>query len=189
MAQEILVNNYKQYYEKLKTYFGEESADKLIDLAGGVDRVMNAPFAHMQDSGLAKPGALITATFDIVKLALKLASLLPENKTLPKDSIVKVGLLQNLSKSLLFVDSESWQKKNGQLYAFEKNLPGALRTGERSICIATQAGIPFSPEEFEAMRVMDKDSSADNFTRFFSSPLAVIIRQANEHVDMRYRIA
>ena len=35
-------------------------------------------------------------------------------------------------------------------------------------------------EEYEAMKVLDKDLSEDNYAKLFSSPLSIIIKNAND---------
>jgi hypothetical protein len=41
-------------------------------------------------------------------------------------------------------------------------------------------GIRFTEEEYEAMKVLDKDLSEDNYAKLFSSPLSIIIKNAND---------
>ena len=63
-------------------------------------------------------------------------------------------------------------------YKFTK-LEGRLKFGERSILRAMNMGIRFSPAEWEAMRSLD-NTDDDKAARFFDSPLAMIVRIANE---------
>ena len=67
----------------------------------------------------------------------------------------------------------------GKIYVFEE-LKGALRCGERSAWICSEVDIKFTEEEYEAMKVLDKDLSEDNYAKLFSSPLSIIIKNAND---------
>lgn len=69
------------------------------------------------------------------------------------------------------------------VYKFNNDLKGALRVGERSLLIAMNEGVKFTEDEFEAMRIMDKDGADDNYSKYFSSPLSMVIRHANEMLD------
>lgn len=83
-------------------------------------------------------------------------------------------------------DNEWEVTKRGMNYKFNDALDGALRSGERSILIATNAGIKFSEIEFEAMRINDK-SVDDDYSRYYSSPLSVCVRQASEIINLIYK--
>lgn len=186
MDKNILIKNYAAYVERLKKYLGEEYTTKLIEELGGDEKIMAATFYNMEKSGLAYDGSMIVAVFDIIRMALGINNLLPEDRRADVNSIVKVGLLQHIAKVNMFEDSETWQKKNGTMYKYRQQ-EGALRCGERSILIATNANIKFTVSEFEAMRSIDKDVSADDYSAYFSTPLSIIMRQANELVSIKYR--
>lgn len=187
MDNDILVSNYNTYLGKLTKYFGTESTDKLIEYLGGEEKVMKGAFYNMANSGLAYEGSLINAVFVLIKTAMEINKLVPEEKRPSVESIVKVGLLQHISKVLLFSPNENeWEIKNRGIYFKYNQLKGALRTGERSTYIATNCGIQFTEEEFEAMSSIDKVSNDDNYTKYYSSALSTIIKQANELVILKY---
>ena len=86
-------------------------------------------------------------------------------------------------------NDNNWEIVNrGMPYKFNNELEGALRIGERSTLIAMNAGVKLTEIEFEAMRIIDKDSSEDNYTKYFSSPLSTVIRQASELITLTNRI-
>lgn len=120
---------------------------------------------------------------DVATYAVKINALLPEDKQVDKDSLVKVILLSQISKVLMFTpNTNDWEvQKRGMVYTFN-NLEGALRMGERSLLIAMNAGVKFTAEEFEAMRILDKSSDDDNYAKYYSSMLSTLVKQANEIV-------
>lgn len=179
MEQNIIIKNYSAYFDKLKKYLGEDTAVKLVESLGGDEKIMNATFYNMEKSGLAYNGSLIIGIFDIIRFALGINNLLPEEKQADINSIIKVGLLHHIAKVNMFEESEQWQKKNGTLYKYTQQR-GALRCGERSILLAMNVGITFTLDEFEAMKCNDKSESDDAYGQYYSTPLTRIMRQANE---------
>ena len=111
--------------------------------------------------------------------------LLPKEKQADIKSIVKVGLLHHISKVMLYQENDNtWEVNNrGMIYKFNQDLEGALRTGERSTMIASNSGVKFSEIEYEAMRIMDKTND-DNYSKYYSSTLSTVIKQANEIVTL-----
>lgn len=180
--------NYASFYTRLEKNFSTEVADTIIELCGGKDKVMNAVYGSDVKSGFAEDGSLIQATFDIIMTAIQINQLLPEDKRVPQEKIVKTGLVLNISKAVMFEPNENeWERNNrGMLYKFAK-LDGALRTGERSLYIVTSAGGKLSVDEFEAIKAKDNGGD-DNYARFYSSPLSVILKQASELVELKNRI-
>ena len=173
--------NFKTYYETLIGLVGDEVAKNLIESVGGEDVLAKASFGTTVESGVAYDGSLTACSMAIGNYAKKINELFPPSKRANEESIEKVALLSHIAKALMFVENDNtWEKTNrGILYKFE-NLNGALRCGERSILLAMNAGVKFTPEEYEAMRIMDKAGDDDNYTKFYSSTLSIIIRQANE---------
>ena len=58
--------------------------------------------------------------------------------------------------------------------------------GARSILMSQNLGINFSNEEFEAMMILDRDDN-DLQAKFYSNPLSIIIKQANELTFLQNR--
>ena len=184
MATDIALKNYDNYYKGLEKTIGASLAESVIASVGGSDAVMHAPFFNLEESGVAYDGAYPRSVIRLIKLAYNLNEALPENLRVDERSINKVCLLSHISKVLLYLPNDnSWETTNrGINYKFNDDLKGALRVGERSLLIAMNAGVRFSEEEFEAMRIMDKDSD-DNYAKYYSTPLSMIVKQANEMLD------
>lgn len=189
LNEDIILKNYDDFKKRLETYVGVEETKNLINSLGGDDVVMDASYANLTDSGLAYKGSLIESMLNITKYAVKINQLLPENKQANLSSIVKVGLLHHIAKVLLYEPNDNnWEIINrGMVYKYNSELEGALRVGERSTLLSSNAGIKFSELEYEAMRIMDKTND-DNYAKYYSSSLSIVIKQANEIVNHIYKI-
>ena len=189
LNEDIILKNYDDFKKRLETYVGVEETNNLINSLGGDDVVMDASYANLTDSGLAYRGSLIESMLNITKYAVKINQLLPENKQANLNSIVKVGLLHHIAKVLLYEPNDNnWEITNrGMVYKYNSELEGALRVGERSTLLSSNAGIKFSELEYEAMRIMDKTND-DNYAKYYSSSLSIVIKQANEIVNHIYKI-
>lgn len=185
-SKEILVSNFSKYKKRLITYVGEQEAESIIEELGGDDAVMNATYANTDNTGLAYDGSFTETVIALTVYAIKINDLLPEEKQVSKESIAKVALLSQIGKVLLFKpQTNEWRRKNlGENYSYTE-LDGAIRVGERSILIAMNSGVKFTEFEFEAMRIMDKQNeNADNYSKYFSGTLSMVIKQANEMIDI-----
>lgn len=186
LSKEILVSNFSKYKKRLITYVGEQEAESIIEELGGDDAVMNATYANTDSTGLAYDGSFTETVIALTVYAIKINDLLPEEKQVSKESIAKVALLSQIGKVLLFKpQTNDWRRKNlGENYRYAE-LDGAIRVGERSILIAMNSGVKFTEFEFEAMRIMDKQNeNADNYSKYFSGTLSMVIKQANEMIDI-----
>ena len=186
LSKEILVSNFSKYKKRLITYVGEQEAESIIEELGGDDAVMNATYANTDNTGLAYEGSFTETVIALTVYAIKINDLLPEEKQVSKESIAKVALLSQIGKVLLFKpQTNDWRRKNlGENYTYAE-LDGAIRVGERSILIAMNSGVKFTEFEFEAMRIMDKQNeNADNYSKYFSGALSMVIKQANEMIDI-----
>ena len=186
LSKEILVSNFSKYKKRLITYVGEQEAESIIEELGGDDAVMNATYANMENTGLAYDGSFTETVIALTVYAIKINDLLPEEKQVSKESIAKVALLSQIGKVLLFKpQTNDWRRKKlGEKYTYTE-LDGAIRVGERSILIAMNSGVKFTEFEFEAMRIMDKQNeNADNYSKYFSGTLSMVIKQANEMIDI-----
>ena len=84
-------------------------------------------------------------------------------------------------------NTDEWQKeKQGKMYIYS-NYDFALKMCMRSIIIANQLNIQLTPNEYEAMIIMDREVS-DKQSEFYSSPLATIIKQANQLTYLQTRL-
>ena len=157
------------------------NTEKLVTLLGGQERIMRAVAGSNLDSGLAYAGSLLEHIKIVCEIARRNAKMISGAIIIDEKSIVKVALLNQIAKVLMFVpNTNDWEVKNrGKIYVFEE-LKGALRCGERSTWLCTEADIKFTEEEYEAMKVLDKDLAEDNYAKLYSSPLSIVIRNAND---------
>ena len=185
MATDIALKNYDNYYKGLEKTIGSELADGIIDALGGPEKVAEAPFFNLDESGVAYEGAFSRSVIRLIKIAYNINDTLPDNLRVDERSINKVCLLSHIAKVQLYLPNDNnWEVTNrGMVYKFNNDLKGALRVGERSLLIAMNEGVKFTEDEFEAMRIMDKDGADDNYSKYFSSPLSMVIRHANEMLD------
>lgn len=189
LSNDLILKNFDDFEQRLIKYIGPDCSNKLIyEILGGSDKVMNAPFANTVDTGLAYDGSLVETLLNITTYAVKINNLLPKDKQADIESIVKVGLLHHIAKVAMFEPNHnSWEINNrGIIYSFTET-EGALRTGERSLWLSCCAGIKFTAFEFEAMRIIDKNND-DNYSKYYSSSLSTVIKQANEIITLISKI-
>lgn len=171
--------NYELFINKL----GQLGIDttKLNDEFG--ELIKNATFSHATSNGLAYDGALLnTLLYKLTPYAVKLNELFPPDIRVDKQSLVKVCLLHQIAKAVRLVPNDNqWEvEKRGFIYKYSSENP-SIRTGLHSLIMCQNCGIPFTVEEAEAMTVNDRDLTDDQ-TRWHSSVMASIVRQANEMV-------
>ena len=185
LNDDIKVNNYAKFKHYLNNLVGEDVADKLVQIVGGEDILMNTSFGMNEESHTAYDGALIKISLEIADYASKLNNLLPEDIRVPNSVIYKVALLHHIGKAVMYVKNDNdWEIKNRGIYYKFKSNEIPLRCGERSILLTMSAGVKFTDEEFEAMRVVDKISEGDTAIRWYGSTLSMLIRQANEIITL-----
>lgn len=185
MKDDIIVKNYNNYKNGLTKIVGEECTEKLIELLGGDEVVMNATYSNLVESGSAYDGSFVRCIIRMTKIANQINEILPEELRADKNSIYKVCLLSQIAKIVMLSRNENnWEVVNrGMVYKYNK-LNGALRTGERSIMLATNAGITFNDFEFEAMGILDSNTEDDSYKKYFSSSLSTVVRQAAEIITL-----
>ena len=186
LTEEKINSNFATYIEKLQSV-GVDT-DKLINFIGE-EKLKMATYASNSDTGMAFDGSLIYFCLcKITKLAVLINNQLPDTIKVSQESLVKVCLLHQISKAIMFEPNDSqWEKANrGILYKYT-TLDGALRCGERSIFICMKCQIDLTAEEYEAIKIIDKDLN-DDYTKYYSSPLAIILKNAIELVTTECRI-
>ena len=184
MSENVISKNFATYKSGLVRLFGEEIAEALINMLGGEEKVANASYAATKDTGAAYPGSFVKNVISLVNYANKINAILPDEARADATSLNKVCMLSQISKVLLFEENDNNYEivNRGLIYKYVQ-LPGALRTGERSALLATNVGVTFNEIEYEAMRAIDNAGVVDNYVKFFSSNLSMVIRQAYEIVN------
>jgi hypothetical protein len=143
-------------------------------------QLFNAPAGLNEDTGNAFTCGLVMHCNTVLKLARRLAKTVSLTFTIDDESLVKVCLLHQIAKTEMFEpNDDQYGIKRGYLYKFA-NTEGLLKVGERSLCMCANAGIKFTPIEFEAMRVLDKDGDELKTQKYKLNILSLIILQANE---------
>lgn len=169
--------NYQLFLKKLSQVgVNTENLDKNYG-----DLLKNATFTNTNEFGNAYDGSLIEIVLKVLTpYAVRLNELLPIEQQVDKDTLVKICLLHHIGKCVrLIANDNQWEiEKRGMLYKYDSSQP-SIRVGLHSLIIAQSCMIPFTAEEAEVMTVNDRDLTDDQ-SRWYSSVMATIVRQANE---------
>lgn len=177
ITNEVKEKNLSLFLKKL-SQIGIDT--KLLDTNYG-EFIKNGTFTSMNDFGNAYNGSLLEIVLKtLTPYAVKINELLPEEKRVDKDVLVKVCLLHQISKSIRMIPNDNaWEvEKRKMTYKYNNELP-SIRTGLHSLIMCQECGITFSAEEAEAMTVNDRVLS-DEQAKWHSSIMASIVRQASE---------
>lgn len=177
ITEEIKNKNYELYLKKLS----QVGVDATMFSGEFGEKIKNATFTNTNDFGNAYQGSLLEIVLKVLTpYAVRLNELLPEDRRVDKNTLVKVCLLHHIAKSVRLVPNDNqWEiEKRGMIYKYDENQP-SIRTGLHSLIMAQQCGITFTPEEAEVMTINDRDLTDDQ-ARWHSSVMATIVRQANE---------
>lgn len=176
ISDEIIEKNYSIFLSKLQNIGVDTS-----QMEEQLNQVLaKASFSLSNDNGAACNGSLIHVTLRILTpFAIKLNSILPDDMKVDVASIVKVCLLSHISKCTMFIPNDNdWEvQKRGLLYKYAPTNVG-LKMGNRSVLMCVDFGIKFTPEEYEAMIVLDRTEELQ--TKYYSSTLALLVKMANE---------
>lgn len=194
LTEEKINSNYVKWVKCLEKY--NCFSQTMVDDIG--DKLKDAPFTLHENMGGAYQGAMIDI---ILNHLCSIAAHINENGLrgneenkvnhpnlyVNKHMLMRVLLLQHISKAeMLVYQTQPWKAKNGQFYEFNQDLNTSLRTGERSLYMCQKYGIELSEEEYEAMRIIDKEEENSDM---FSTPLSMIVKFANKltTIDIRYK--
>lgn len=170
--------NYLNFIKRLEKY-GCYSEQMIDDLG---DSIKTCSFAMNEDSGASYEGSLIDVVLNkLCKLAYDINEYALTGKhnylSVNFEMLMRVLLLQHIGKAQMFVDEEeAWKRKRGSKYKFNENLEANLKLGERSLYICQKYNIHLTEEEYEAIRIIDKDDSKGDY---YASPLALITKMVN----------
>ena len=181
--------NYVTFCNKLKKYncYSEEMINDLGE------KLMNASFSMTAECGSAYQGSLIDVVLNhLCTIAYSINEIVYSDTgkfshmRVNNDMLMRVLLLQHISKAELFVDTrETWKINKGILYEFNDELKTAMKLGERSLYLCQKYGISLSEEEYEAIRIIDK--ADDDKANYFITPLASLVRMANHFVAIEMK--
>ena len=181
--------NYVTFCNKLKKYncYSEEMINDLGE------KLMNASFSMTAECGSAYQGSLIDVVLNhLCTIAYSINEIVYSDTgkfshmRVNNDMLMRVLLLQHISKAELFVDTrETWKINKGILYEFNDELKTSMKLGERSLYLCQKYGISLSEEEYEAIRIIDKGD--DDKANYFITPLASLVRMANHFVAIEMK--
>lgn len=188
ITEEKINSNYILWIERLKKY--NCYSDEMINEIG--NKIKLASFSLCTTTGSAYCGSMIntvlnhlcTIAYHINEDAFGFNTKQKDKHPFLKvnsDSLMRVLLLQHISKAELFVpQSEQWKINKGYPFEFNGELLSSLKTGERSIFLCQKYGVKLKEEEYEAMRIIDKEEDFKNNS--YANPLSTIVRIANQFV-------
>lgn len=160
------------------------NTSKLMKLYG--EKLQDSTFAFSnKENQFCGDGTLLHTVMRVLTpMALKLNEALSMGgKSVDDKMLIKVCFLHQIAKCVMVSPNDNkWEIENrGLMYKFN-DYSFALKMGMRSIAMCIQCGIELTENELEAMSNLDKEETKQ--TKFYSSPLAVILKQANELTDI-----
>lgn len=184
LSIEKINSNFILWIERLQKY--NCYSQRLIDDMG--DLIKNASFSLTENSGSAYQGSMIDVVLNnLCRLGYELNEncfgyqnnkIKHKHLYVNQNMLMRVLLLQHIAKAEMFViQNNQWKAKNGYIYDFNGELKTSLKLGERSIFLCMKYGIELNEEEYEAMRIIDKD---EDKTNSFTQPLCAIVKIANQ---------
>ena len=176
ITEEKINSNFTLYQKRLaKDYSVDiEKLDKELP------RLKDASFGISVDNGCAYPGSLIDKSIKLTSIAVKINANVLGDDEVDKGSLVKVCMLQHISKAKTLVPNDNEWEINKRGYAYKYNEENTvIKTGALSSYIAMRCGVEFTDEELEAMTIIDRDGD-DRQANYYASKLAVVVRTANE---------
>lgn len=179
--QDLIDKNYELYLKKLSEL--DIDPTLLVGKFGSKIKIATYNFSNKDCAGCGDGELLQVVLRKLTPTALGINKLLPEEKQIDPKSIIKVCLLSQLSKSVMVVpNTNKWEIENrGMLYKFD-DFPYAMKMGMRSVSMCMQCGIHLNDNELEAISNLDREE--DKQTKYFSSTLSTILRQAVELTDL-----
>ena len=184
LNEETINKDYILWCEYLKKYNCD--SDALQNDLG--EKIKNASWSLNLQSGGGKGTMLHTVLTSLCPIAAHinndafgLNSKQKDKHPLLKvdnNSLMKVLLLQHISKADMFVPStEQWKINKGMLYDFNPNLETVLKLGARSVYLCMKYNISLTEDEYEAMLILDKE---EDKTNSFTNPLCEIVKISNQ---------
>lgn len=184
LESSVIEKNFNIFKKKLQEVCCELNIEVLNEYE---EKIKYASFSLTNENNIAYDGSLLQIVLRIlIPYAIKINELLPQELKVEQSSIIKVGLLMHLSKCEMFKKNlDTWQvEKLGKNYVYEE-YDYALKLGMHSIILARKLNIDFTPIEYESMIILDREN--DKQTEYYSSPLATIIKQANQLTFLQTR--
>lgn len=152
-------------------------------------KLKDCPLGTTISTGLAYDGALLDKILrHFTPKALQILDTIDESIKPTKEQVMKVAFLHKIGLCNMFIkNTNEWEITNrGIKYTYAPSKV-ALKSGMRSILICQECNISLTEEEMEAMIILERNED-DSQAKFYSSPLAIIIKTANEIVNLENRL-
>jgi hypothetical protein len=174
LTKEKILKNAKKFHET-GVKFGFIN-DELMGLLG--EEFISAPATT--NSFNSFDGGLILHILNTTKYAISFNDMLPEDKKVNQDSLIKVCFLHQLGKAKMFTpQTDEWRRtKLGELYTFTENTL-SMKVAERSIYFAMKGKIDLTEDEVFAIFNYNEDFSTRPIVNE-GEKLAGILRIANQ---------
>lgn len=176
--------NTNESFVKFKTIFDAAEINVDLEKIVNVDELMKASAAPTVDTGLGFEGSLLYHIRRVWYFAQELSKIYSIISPVETHTLAKIVVLHQLGKVGMFApNTDEWQvNKLGKVFTFVET-GTCLKTGERSKLLCSNAGVIFTPEEYEAMSIIDKSPEEYENMNKYRTALSTIIRVAN---DMAY---
>lgn len=174
LKQEQIVKNTKKYFQTAQD-LGIMN-DEFMSFLG--EAFIKAPASSMKDHNNAFEGGLIDHLLNVTKYAVIFNNALPEDERVEQKTLVRVCLLHQVGKAMLYKPCTSeWHRTNqGKMYEFNNELT-SMRVGERSVYYALSHGIKLTEEEFSAIIMFDKTD--DKMAEYHNTMLGDLLKTAS----------
>lgn len=175
ITKEKVLKNTEKYFTTGEKY--KFMTDELMEVLG--QDFISAPASTATQYHNAFEGGLIAHLLLVTKYAVSLNGVLPEERRISMNSLVKVCLLSQIGKGSLYIPKKSkWHNDRGMWYDFNEDLV-SMKVGERSAYLAMTNSVSLTEVEYQAIINHDKDDT-DKQAKWHSEPTGVILRQAIE---------
>ena len=173
------ISAFDRYFSGLLKFgINEESVNLLKEKYG--DKLKKASICTKRDSGCAYEGSLLDVILKASTVACNLNSILSKDVRLDNKVLCKVCFLNMIGMAEVLVPQpDKWRNEHlGEMFMYKEGLP-AIGNCLCSVSMCSQCGISLTPEEIEAMTIIDRPAD-DKQSKFYSSMLSVIVKSAYE---------
>lgn len=172
--------NYTLWLTKLQ----ENGVDTSILARVYGEKIKNATYG--KNNSAAFSGAMLHVVIrKICRIAININKCLSESVRVDPKSIIKVCLLQHISKAVMLVETIGYNGAVKYEFNDDKEENYVLKGGERSALMCMQNGIPLTNAEFEAMTSVDKEFNTKNDG--YANMLTLIVSSANRLANAEIR--
>jgi hypothetical protein len=169
----------ERYFSGLVKFgISEESVSLLREKFG--HKIEKASIGTKKDSGCAYEGSLLDVVFKAATNARNINNFLSPSVKVDIKSLFKVCFLAMIGIAERTIpQNDMWRQDHlGEMFVYKEGNVAIPNTWH-SMSMCSECGISFSPEEIEAMTIIDR-SDDDKQSRYYSSLLSTIVKSAFE---------